>query len=350
MHSLRRSATINGVIMPAISVIIPTYNRLPLLQRAVTSIFDQTFGDWELLVIDDASTDGTSEYMKGYTDTRVRLLRNPDNRGAQESRNLGIRHAQGDLVCFLDSDDVWVPEKLALQMDTMKGRGGSAGVVYSYCGIMESETGRMYDWQSPDFEGDIYRDILARPFIDFITPMIRRECLDRIGLLDTRVPSYQEWDTFIRIARHYTFVRVPQTLAYYCLHGDATISKDRRLHTLGYLYVVKRHEEEILRHCGRPTLAYHYLVCAKNHYRLHDPLPMAGALGRSLLLSPTTFLKYIHVWSMHLVSHTFLRRPGGAPEMGHEVRSAHPFSRRLNETQNATASPLFPSGHHGGID
>ncbi|MGA1794841.1 MAG: glycosyltransferase family 2 protein [bacterium] len=337
--------------MPAISVIIPTYNRLPLLRRAVECVLDQTFDDWELLVVDDASTDGTSEYLSQCTDPRVRPLRNPANRGAQESRNLGIRHARGEFVCFLDSDDLWVPEKLALQMDAMNRRGRNAGVVYSYCGIMESQTGRRYDWQSPDCEGDIYGDILARPFIDFITPMIRRECLHLIGPLDPNVPSYQEWDTFIRIARNYIFVRVPHTLAYYRLHNGATISKDRRLHTLGYLYVVKKHEHEILRRCGRPALAYHYLVCAKNYCRLRDPIPMARCLGRCLQLSPSTCLKYSFMWSMHCASSPLRRRLRDKPQTVHEAPGEHPLPRRFHDTPetgyNVHSMHAFPRRPEG---
>src|SRR3989304_6203052 len=101
--------------MPKVSVIIPSYNRLPMLKEAVGSVLAQDFEDFELIVVDDGSTDGTAEEIKRYGG-RVRLFQHSENRGVSAARNKGILHVRGKYLAFLDSDDLWVKEKLKIQV------------------------------------------------------------------------------------------------------------------------------------------------------------------------------------------------------------------------------------------
>jgi len=101
--------------MPKVSVIIPTYNRLPMLKEAVDSVLAQDFEDMELTVVDDGSTDGTAEEIKRYGG-RVKLLQHSVNKGVSAARNKGILHAKGKYIAFLDSDDLWVKGKMKIQM------------------------------------------------------------------------------------------------------------------------------------------------------------------------------------------------------------------------------------------
>lgn len=103
--------------MPTVSVVIPTYNRVDVLPRAVESVLDQTYEDFELLVVDDGSSDGTLSLLDSYDDPRVRVVSHGVNRGANVARNTGIEHANGEFVAFLDSDDSWHPEKLHRQLE-----------------------------------------------------------------------------------------------------------------------------------------------------------------------------------------------------------------------------------------
>ncbi len=100
--------------MPKVSVIIPSYNRRPMLKEAVDSVLAQDFEDFELIVVDDGSTDGTTDEIKAYGG-RVKLFRHPENRGVSAGRNSGIVHARGKYIGFLDSDDLWVKGKLKIQ-------------------------------------------------------------------------------------------------------------------------------------------------------------------------------------------------------------------------------------------
>jgi glycosyltransferase involved in cell wall biosynthesis len=109
--------------MPTISVVIPTYDRRALLMEAVESVRAQTFAGWELLVADDGSTDGSADAVEALHDPRIRVLRLPHAGQAAAARNAGVRAARGEWVAFLDSDDVWAPHKLAVQLDLTRAAG-----------------------------------------------------------------------------------------------------------------------------------------------------------------------------------------------------------------------------------
>ena len=106
---------------PLVSIVVPTYNRLAYLRQAVQSVFDQTYRQWELIVVDDGSTDGTAAYVASLGG-RVRALTLPRRGGAARARNAGVGAARGAYVAFLDSDDLWLPEKLAIQMAGLRER------------------------------------------------------------------------------------------------------------------------------------------------------------------------------------------------------------------------------------
>src|SRR5215207_4189569 len=124
-------ASLSRRAVPAVSVVLPTYNRAPLLGRSIRSVLGQSYGDFELLVIDDGSTDGTAGVVAAFGDPRVRYVPLARNTGAGAARNVGIRMSRGRFMAFQDSDDEWLPSKLAKQLSAF-GRGPSGlGVVYS---------------------------------------------------------------------------------------------------------------------------------------------------------------------------------------------------------------------------
>ena len=101
---------------PIVSVILPTYNRAFTIRSSIESVLAQTYADFELIVVDDGSTDGTGDILKTIKDQRLKIIHSPENRGAAAARNLGIKASQADLIAFQDSDDLWAPHKLAVQV------------------------------------------------------------------------------------------------------------------------------------------------------------------------------------------------------------------------------------------
>ena len=118
-------------VQPMVSVILPTYNRASLIARSLESVLNQSFADFEVLVVDDGSTDETASVVAEFCDPRVNYIRLPNNAGAAAARNVGIRISKGRFLAFQDSDDEWFPENLAKHMSVFEQNSHKLGVVYS---------------------------------------------------------------------------------------------------------------------------------------------------------------------------------------------------------------------------
>lgn len=221
--------------MPKVSVIIPSYNRAHLLSRALKSVLNQTFQDFELIVVDDASTDGTGQLTSTFGDERIRYIRHDTNKGSNASRNTGLRHARGEYVAFLDSDDEWLPEKLEKQMQVFKRGSEKLGLV---------STGYSDEYLDPDepfiphCRGNIFNKLLIENLIGSTsTPLIKKNCFEEAGLFDETMPASQDWDMWIRIARKFEFDFVQEILARYYFQPDSisrNIESIKRAHMLIY--------------------------------------------------------------------------------------------------------------------
>ena len=199
---------------PTVSVVIPTYNRAHVVHRAIDSVLGQTFADFELIVVDDGSTDGTEAVLSTYTDPRIRYLVQLVNRGVSAARNRGIKEARGEFVAFLDSDDEWFPEKLERQVNRFRRAPDNVGLVY--CGV-ETVGRPTGPWiYEPAHRGDIYNKLLERNVIHTGSgAMIRRSVVCAAGYFDEDIPAIEDYDYWLRIARHYRFDYVPDPLMRY---------------------------------------------------------------------------------------------------------------------------------------
>ena len=163
-----------------------------MLGEAVKSVLAQSYPHWELLVVDDGSTDGTRALVEGFADPRIRYLRN-DDAGAASARNLGIARAAGSLLAYLDSDNRWTPEFL----ETMVGYVLSSGLDLAYCGMrLESEEGVRFRGRPFD-----YADLVRVNYIDLNAILHRRELVDQSGVFDTSLRRMIDWDLLLRYAK-----------------------------------------------------------------------------------------------------------------------------------------------------
>ena len=203
--------------MPEISVVIPTYNREHTLRRAVQSVLGQTFTDFEVIVVDDCSTDQTKNLVESFRDKRIVYVRHDQNAGPGAARNTGIRRARGQLIAFLDSDDEWLPEKLRLQVEFLKGAPSSVeGVCTGYylhlvrLGMtVEKVPSRPRSW----LEEFLVRGCDLTPGTTFVGTA---RCFARVGLFDEELPRLQDGDWLIRYAKHYQLglIRKPMARVY----------------------------------------------------------------------------------------------------------------------------------------
>jgi glycosyltransferase involved in cell wall biosynthesis len=218
-----------GHIMACVSVITPTFNRAHLIGETMRSILAQTFDDLEILVIDDGSTDNTSEVIVSLGDPRIRFIPLPHSGSISSVRNRGIREAGGQYITFLDSDDLWSPQAVM----TLKGvLDGNPALGLSY-GRVERRgpcPDRRIDRHLARIRmrsGNVFPPLLLENFILTQAVMVRKEAFSKAGIFDEElnISIGEDWEFFLRLAWHYPVGAADETLGYYVTHG-ANTNKD----------------------------------------------------------------------------------------------------------------------------
>ena len=202
-----------GLGTDLITAIIPTYNRAAHLERAIASVLAQRLACDELIVVDDGPTDQTQPLLKRLAAGAripIRVLRQ-DNRGAAAARNLGIRMARGSLLAFLDSDDWWLPGKLAVQAAAMEAR---PELLISHTREIWHRNGQRVNQKKkhdpPD--GDVFAASLGMCVVGMSTVVARRQFFDRYGLFDEDLPCCEDYDLWLRAGSREPFLLAPQQL------------------------------------------------------------------------------------------------------------------------------------------
>jgi glycosyltransferase involved in cell wall biosynthesis len=194
-----------------VSVIIPTYNRSGLLKSAIDSVLSQSFGDFELIIVDDGSTDDTLALVRSYGGSLAYIKQ--ANHGPSAARNRGIKASRGDLIAFLDSDDRWHPEKLLLQVEAMEGE---PGYLISHTNEVWYRNGELLRQkkQHKKLSGYIFERSLSMCMVSMSTVIARRELFDHIGYFDEALPCCEDYDFWLRASRRYPFLLVDESLTF----------------------------------------------------------------------------------------------------------------------------------------
>ena len=225
--------------------------------RAVNSVLDQSFQDFEIIIVDDASRDNTEKMVSGIRDKRIFYIRHEKNRGGSAARNTGIKQARGEYIAFLDSDDEWLPEKLEKQLKVFEQSTNSVGLVYT--GIIKESKQRRSVHQPRE---NTAQAILAENYVGTTsTPLIKKECFIKTGLFDETLPSAQDWDMWIRIAQHYEFDFVPEVLVKYYIQDDS-ITQNREAKIEAYRIISKKYNNSI-KTLPKRLKAEHYFYLGK---------------------------------------------------------------------------------------
>lgn len=195
--------------MPVISVVVPAYNVEKTIKETIQSIQRQTFSDFELIVINDGSTDGTLDVLKTLEEPRMKVF-SYENGGLPEARNRGIDRSTGEFITFIDADDLWTADKLELQLAALQNHT-EAGLVYSWTSFMDSE-GKAFSKDTPVFyEGNIYPQLLIGNFINSgSNVMLRRQAIESVGKFDASLKSIEDWEYWLRVAAKWPFAVVPK--------------------------------------------------------------------------------------------------------------------------------------------
>ena len=223
---------------PGVTVLIPTYNRARFLPKAIDSVFEQTYSNFEIIVVDDGSTDETTDLLSKYKDKRLRILKT-QNQGVSKARNLGISQSNSQSIAFLDSDDFWYPNKLEVQLELISD---NVGLVYcSY--ILESRLGKIP--MQARFSGLVENEFYRNPTVAIVgagmsTAVIKKSVLLEINGFDVSVPPPSEdYDLFWRISKITEFKYVSEPLAQILIHENNVSSNLSQYHK-GNIYVLNK--------------------------------------------------------------------------------------------------------------
>lgn len=204
--------------MPKVSVVIPAYNAMSYLPETVESVLRQTFTDFEVLIIDDGSSDHIVQWVSQLVNPRVKLI-SQENQGVPAARNTGIAHAQAEYVSFLDADDLWEPTILEKQVRCMEDNP-AVGLVHTWMALIDQQgkpTGRV---MTSNTEGDVWKQLVEQNTVPSSSVMVRRCCFETVGGFDQNLRNIDDWDMWIRIAARYPFAVVKEPLMRYRQHHN----------------------------------------------------------------------------------------------------------------------------------
>ncbi len=218
--------------MPKVSVVVPSYNRAEFITETIESILAQSFEDFELIFVDDGSTDNTEAIVARFVerDPRVKYFKKANEERAV-ARSFGIKQAQGDYVALVDSDDIWYPSKLDDQVDILSAMD-EVVLVYASVDRIDMQgkaiagAARQYQGHS----GFVYFELLNRNFIPSVTPMIRRSVLNDVGAQVTEFIPYEDWDFWLRISRRGQFHHIREPLGAYRIHPQQSVQNVKADH------------------------------------------------------------------------------------------------------------------------
>lgn len=237
---------------PLVSVIMPAFNHELYIAEALQSIGNQTHKNIELIVINDGSTDGTAEiieeYIKKNSGKNIKYL-NKRNEGVCKTLNKGLEMSTGDYIAFLGSDDLWLPDRLAIQLEFMENNK-NIGMVFADTWFLDfsKKTNSKWSDYKPRIKNyfkngiqnvDLYALFLTQPLVPALTVLIRRQVLLEVGFFDEDL-VYEDHDLWLRIALKYPLGYIDQPLAFYRIHG-ANISNDTGFMLRGMFQTVKKH-------------------------------------------------------------------------------------------------------------
>jgi len=246
---------------PTVSVIIPTYNRAHLIGRAIQSVLNQTYQNFEIIVVDDGSTDNTEGLIKKCQkqNKRIRYIKHGKNKGGATARNTGIKFATGKYIAFQDSDDEWLPEKLEKQMRVFRDVSEEVGIVYTdMWRITENKKTYFYSPKIMPKHKIIYKQALDYGVsnIGIGTSLIKKGVFDKVGMFDEKFPRFIDLEFFIRLSKYYYFFHINEPLVNY-FDTEICISSNAKALIAAQKLILKKYFKDIKK--NKKVLVKHYL-------------------------------------------------------------------------------------------
>lgn len=276
---------------PKVSVVIPVFNRPVAVRRAIESVLAQTCQDFEIVVVDDGSSDGTVEAIAAFDDPRITIVRHSQRRGGSAARNTGIHASSAEYVAFLDSDDEWLPTKLERQLDRFARSDARVALVYTGMESVYAD-GSCIVYPARE-SSDLSRVLLTDNVIGGTSVgMVRRRALDAIGGFDDSLPASQEMDLWLRLCQRFPAGAVPDVLVRVAKGDDQhRITASIPNTTRGRELFRQKHRATMLRH---RVLHLHLRESGWWYLRgARDPKAARGCAMEAVTVQPLAPLNYV---------------------------------------------------------
>ena len=298
--------------MPTVSVVVPSYNCEAFIEETIDSVLNQTFKDIELLVVDDGSTDRTTELVASYG-YPVRLISQANARVCA-ARNRGIHEAKGEFICLLDHDDYWFPSKLERQLEVF-AEAPEAGVVYSTFMVWDPEADGTYpdptgfdlsqfpDDIDPAFSGWIYHQFLLDCWMLTSTTMFRAEVFRRCGVFDESLPFTEDWELWLRTSREFPMVQLSRPTTLYRQHPEQGNRLVRDVDYRTQLLIKSKQAWGLCSRDGRcvtprqfrQQIAKYHAAYALHHLRAGNKSVAFNSLRKAWLADPVGFRYPVYI-------------------------------------------------------
>jgi glycosyltransferase involved in cell wall biosynthesis len=278
-------------------VVIAAFNAAPWIGETLESVQAQSFQDYEIIVVDDGSSDETARIVSQFE--KVRYL-SQANRGTASARNLGVRAARGDYVAFLDADDLWSPDKLLLQMELIDQTGSVW--VFSDAYAFDNDTRLVqftFGQVRRQYSGTVLQQLFLGDFIPMPTPIVKRSVFEQVGYFDeVNLRRKEDWEMWLRIAARYPVARVDRPLAYYRVHPSSKTqsSSPAILYAtdLAVIELAALREPERLARLKNRSVARSCVRVGKFAARRKELSEARGFFARSIHLAPFEFEAYAY--------------------------------------------------------
>ncbi len=281
--------------LPLVSIILPTYNCAAFLPHSIGTILLQTYNSYEIIVIDDGSTDNTKEVLHPFMQ-RIKYIRLEQNKGLPTARNIGIRSAQGKYIAFIDADDLWLPEKLQTDIEYFETHSEVSMIYSKHINIDEKGDDLDGNTKRQLPSGNIFTQLFSEQnFIITSSVVVRKEVFETTGLFDEQLFNCQDWDMWLRIAFHFQVAGINKPLVKY-RHNPHSLSKNRN-NVLKYQKIIidkiynkfKDTENGIHEKLYKKRLASHYAKAGRYYLRIGDKNRANENFGLSLKNAPLNF-------------------------------------------------------------
>jgi glycosyltransferase involved in cell wall biosynthesis len=253
---------------PLVSVILPVFNRADIVKKSIRSVLNQSYNNLELIVIDDGSTDDTPQAVKSVQDDRIIYIRKDNNKGANTARNTGLKAATGEYIAYIDSDVVWLPDKIKTQVDKIESANDKTGVVHCYA---YSEFDGYFQIVKRNHHGNIFEDLISsKAKATTSSLLIDSSCFDQCGGWDEDLRSFNEYDMLLRFAEKYRFEVVQKPMLFEIDHTNSSITVNVDARRAGIEKIIQKWGQKMVETNGEDAIKTFKLNKYRYTYRINS--------------------------------------------------------------------------------